>query len=162
MRPMPRALFWNELRVELGWPWTAHADTRGRMLKPDEAVARLRSFRRSPAAMEVLRTALGDELSGYRVARISDDKLIDQLAWRVRTGWVRVSETRFATTTPPINVEQTATAAPPPAPPPVARAAPPAAVPLTVVASNPDCTIAFQNAAANATPLVERGGANCS
>ena len=162
MRPIPRALFWNELRVELGWPWTAHADTRGRVLNPDDAVLRLRSFRRTPAAMEHLRAAFGDELSGYRVARLSDDKLIDQLAWRVRTGWIKVSETHFATITPRVRVEETATPALPAPPPPVVRAAPPAVIPLAVVASNPDCTIAFHNAAANATPLVERGGANCS
>ncbi len=162
MRPMPRSLFLNETRIELGWPWTSHADARGGVLQAEAAVQLLRSLRRSPAAMEVLRSVLGDELSGYRVARLPDDRVIEQLAWRVRSGWLHVAETQFATSTPPVDVtltESPVTAAPPP---PAVRAAPPPAVPLAVVASNPDCFSAFTTAATNATPLVERGGVNCS
>ena len=155
MRRMARALFWNDTRVRIGWPWTLHAGAGDGRLDPDAAAELLRAFRRTPAAMDTLRDVLGDELSGYRVARLSDDRVIDELSWRVRTGWLAVTVGRFGLRLPTAGVEVVSEA--PPAPPPPssssARSAPPPAAPLQ---TDPDCTAGFQSAADHGTPLVER------
>jgi hypothetical protein len=161
VRPIARSLQWNGARVELGWGWTTRALPFGGLLAPDDGIALLRAVRQDPAAMDTLREVLGDELSGSGIARLSDDEVIEQLAWRVENRWLRVAVTEVKLEPRVAGVEvvaqpAAAAASPPPPPPP-----PPPAARTSQTCTNPACAAAFQDAADNGTAMVERGGANC-
>jgi hypothetical protein len=160
VQPTARTIFWKDVRVEIGWAHTADASPGGSTLAAGDAVALLRDLRRDPAAMDTLRAVLGDELTGTRVARLSDDKVIEELGWRVEKRWVRVAVSEYKLRFPKGLIEVVSAPAAPP-PPAAPRAAPPAAAPQKQTCCNPDCAAAFQNAADNGTPLVERGAAKC-
>lgn len=160
MQPTSRNLFWKDVRVEIAWSHTANDSAGGNVLAPGEAVALLRDLRRDPGAMDVLRDVLGDELSGNRVSRLSDEKVIEELTWRVEKKWVKVAVTEYKLRFPKGLVEVVSAPAAPP-PPAAPRAAPPPTAPQKQTCCNPDCAAAFQNAADNGSPLVERGAAKC-
>ena len=161
MQPTARTIFWKDVRVEIGWAQTADASPGGSTLPAADAVALIRSMRRDAAAMDTLRAVLGDELTGPRVSKLTDDKVIDEVCWRVEKRWVRVGVTEYKLRFPKGLIQKVEPAAAPP-PPAAPRAAPPPAAPQKQTCCNPDCAAAFQTAAGSGTPLVERGGAKCS
>jgi hypothetical protein len=143
----------------------------------DEALALLRAVHRDPIAMAALRQVLRDDLIGERIPGAAGDWIVKQtderlarmndadVMERIRLGvtmerFVIVREKRDWRLAPrDVAVVDSPPPATPPPPPRVVTQPPVTA--KKCCCTNPACAEAFDTAAANGTPMVERGGPNC-